>query len=63
MKLNHLEKEIIKSLSEGDSQKELAGKYNISATNINNFLRRARVKTGMRSTIQLVCEAKIKKIV
>jgi DNA-binding NarL/FixJ family response regulator len=56
MNLNPFEKDIVKLLAKGYSQKEIAVKYNVSKTNINNFLSRARRKTGMKSTIQLAVE-------
>jgi DNA-binding CsgD family transcriptional regulator len=57
MNLNPFEIELIKLLSAGYSQKEIAAKFKISNTNVNNFLSRARIKTGARSTIHLVLQA------
>lgn len=57
MKLSPFEKEVLSLLSVGYSQKEIAVKYNISKTNVNNFLSRTRKKTGAKSNIHLVIEA------
>jgi DNA-binding CsgD family transcriptional regulator len=63
MRLTFHEKKIIRYLADGLSQKEISSKDNISRTNVNNMIRAAREKNGLRSTIQLVVEAKIKNIV
>lgn len=63
MNLNHFEIKLLQDLSDGLSQKEIAGKYNVSKTNVNNFLRRARRKTNSRTTIHLVVEAHKKKLI
>lgn len=63
MHLSDRQKQIIKLLADGFSQKEISGKLKISKTNTNNYLSKARAKTGARTTVHLVMMAKENKII